>query len=308
MIVLPRAEIDKVVSLLYQLPGINTSDDRRTILNLIFQREKNGDAIPESAIEDGWISVVESLAQPPALVAIERIIDLLMGVQHVMSVGGLAAELTTMIERLHQLSKTRSFPIFLARLGLNPSSVSGVALLDKVFVPPKQYERALEIIESTHVLFLFGDPHMGKTFSALHLLWQYFRDEFREPYWWRSLTTTITNTLDFNLFLEEGAVIYIEDPFGRTAPLDDTNTIFRILRRLIEEAKARDVRVVITSRTVVLRAAIADRLQDYVVTLSQELVLEKAYDDDSLTLIATNYVKKYQPVWRNNRRRYSGFY
>jgi hypothetical protein len=306
MIALPRTEVNNITELLYRLPGVDGSDARRTFLNLVFPINNSDDAIPDSAIETGWKSVIEYLAQPPASKAITNLMNLLLAIRQSLSIGELTNQFDEAIDRLHQLSCDRSFPIFLARLGIDidGAETSGIALLNQVFVPPVQYEKALQIIEHRHVLFFFGDPHMGKTFSALRILWDYFREKSREPYWWRSLISISSSESDINALIKEGATIYIEDPFGRTAPLDDTDAILRIIRRLILEAETRDVRIVITSRTSVLRSAIADRLSDYVITLSQELILEKSYDDEALNCITDNYINSYRPRWINTTNIY----
>lgn len=304
MAVLPKAEIENIVKLLHRLPGVDGSHARRALLNIAYPSKDNSNVLPELAIETGWKSIVDHLAQPPASKAITNLIDLLQGIQNTLSIGELTNHFDEAIARLNQLSKDRSFSVFLARLevDVDGGETSGIALLNQVFVPPTQYEQALEIIERKHVLFLLGDPHMGKTFCALRILWDYFRERSREPYWWRSLISISSGNPNISSLIKEkkGASIYIEDPFGRTAPIDDTDAIFRILRNLILEAKNHDVRIVITSRTNVLQAAIADRLQDYVVTLSQELIIEKSYDDEALTCITANYIKNYQPKWAEN--------
>jgi hypothetical protein len=306
MIVLPMTEVNNITELLYRLPGVDGSEARRTLLHLVFPQNNSDAAIPDSAIETGWKSVIEYLAQPPASKAIANLMNLLLEIRRSLSIGELTNQFDEAIDRLQQLLYNRSFPIFLARLGIDIDSAetNGIVLLDQVFVPPVQYENALQIIENKHVLFLFGDPHMGKTFCAIHVLWNYFREKSREPYWWRSLISISSSESDINALIKEGATIYIEDPFGRTAPLDDTDAILRIIRRLILEAENRDVRIVITSRTSVLRSAVADRLSDYVITLSQELILEKSYDDEALNCITYNYINSYRPRWINTTNIY----
>lgn len=303
MAVIPKAEVKNIVTLLNNLPGISSSSDRRRLLPLVFPSKENAEILPDSAIEAGWGCVIDSLAKPPVSQAITRLIDLLQGIKKAyrLAEGELGKHFDETVSRLQKFPNDRSFSAFLARLvEEDDSETSSIAQLDYAFIPPIQYEQASMLMEQHHILFLFGDPYMGKTFCALHLLWNYFRNDSREPYWWRSLITISLDEPNIKSVIDGGSCIYIEDPFGRFAPIDDTDSILRTLKNLILEAKTKDVRIVVTSRTNVLRAAIADRLQKYTVTLSQELILEKSYDDKALACITAKYIESYQPKWAKN--------
>ena len=92
-------------------------------------------------------------------------------------------------------------------------------------------------------------------------------------------------------------ILYIEDPFGRTGPAEDIDLIVHDMRLLILDAKKRGVRVVITSRSAVFRTAVADKLNPFIVTLSQELLIDQSYDEAALEQIAGYYVSSFAPLW-----------
>jgi hypothetical protein len=296
---LPRAELAQIVSLLEDLPGVEGAHERRAILKLALPAAKPEERIPDSAVEAGWVKIVDHLAQPPAPEAFERLDGLLAGLGRVATAPGSLAALQRTRKRLEGLSRDRTFELFLARFGLDrdPEHSGGLAFLDQVFVPPVQYEDAASLLADEHVVFIFGDPHMGKTFCAFQLLWKDFRDRGREPIWQRAPVGGSTANADLHALLVPGASIYIEDPFGRTAPLDDIEALLQSLRRLLLEAKRRDVHVVISSRTSVLQATITEHLRENVISLSQELLLESSYDDESLAQIAKCYLASYAPRW-----------
>jgi hypothetical protein len=297
--ILPRAELARIVTLLEDLPGVEGAHQRRAILKLALTTTKSEDQIPDKAVEAGWSEIVEHLARPPAPQAIERLERLLEGLGRVVTAPGPLGSLQEERRRLAFLSRDRSFEVFLARLGLDrdPERSGGLAFLDQVFVPPAQYEDAAKLMSDEHVVFIFGDPHMGKTFCAFQLLWEGFRDHGREPTWHRAPVGSSTASAELHALLVSGASVYIEDPFGRTAPLDDTEALLQELRRLLLEAKHRDVHVVISSRTSVLQATITEHLRKNVISLSQELKLESSYDDEALARIARHYLTSYAPEW-----------
>jgi len=304
-VALPRPELDFLVDCLERLPGIEGPSDRRRLIRLIWTPGAVRDAISDQAIDAGWRQIVEDLARPPARQAIERLNALLTGIRQAAALGDIEAQLAEAQARVAALTTERTFRTFLARLGIEPekSDMHGIALLDKVFVPPAQYPQAVELLEQEHMLFLFGDPHMGKTYSALHLLWEGFRDFGREPYWQRALLTRLRATDDLSSVLQAGTSLYIEDPFGRVAPVEDIEEVVRVMRRLILDAKRLDVRIIVTSRSAVFKSAVADRLNPYVVTLSQELLLEQSYDMSALISITDHYLDSYNPDWARTENR-----
>lgn len=297
--VLPDLELDQTASTLANIPGFDGSTGRRQLLRLLGTVGPGGAAIPDQHIESGWRQVLDYLAQPPASEAYARLRKLLADLRQVAGTGDADAALAAADERIAALADDRSFRIFLARIGVRDQQAdsSGIAQVDRVFVPPAQYDRAIEILERDHVVCLFGDPHMGKTYCAIRILWEYFSGKGYDPYWQRVASPMTAQTLNFAELTRIGTIVYIEDPFGRTGPAEDIDSIIREVRHLIIDAERKDVRIVITSRSAVFRTAVADRLNPFIVTLSQELLVDKSYDQASLERIVDHYLSYMTPAW-----------
>ncbi len=83
---------------------------------------------------------------------------------------------------------------------------------------PKEYPNIIERLERSKLVFIIGDPGIGKTYTAVKLLWDYYEKGY-EPIWFTGLERTERliqrQTLE-NFHLEKKQIIYFEDPFGRT--------------------------------------------------------------------------------------------
>jgi len=296
---LPKEHRDEVIALLSRIPGVEGATGRRRLLSITWPTA--GDDFPpprDPDIESGWEDIVAGISRLPPPRCIGLLHALLSNIDALIGHAELREAIANARRRLTDLATQRSLPMFLARIGLDADEEddNGIFVIDRAFVPPAQYPQARAILERERVVFLLGDPHMGKTYCALQLLWEKFREGF-EPYWLRS-------PLELKLLdpaskspVPRHSVIYIEDPFGRISPVDDPDAIFGQLRRLFVDAREKDLLIVVTSRTVVLQAAIADRLREYIITLSQQLLLDTSYDEKALLDITRCYIAVYQPRW-----------
>jgi predicted amidohydrolase/predicted ribosome-associated RNA-binding protein Tma20 len=121
--------------------------------------------------------------------------------------------------------------------------------IKELFVAPSEYDSLLEILDKSKLLFITGDPGIGKTYTAVRLLRHYF-DQGYEPVWYAGLEKA--ERLNQRQILENfiprnRQIIYFEDPFGRTV-FERRDTISRTFGPLIDHMKGVDARVIITSR------------------------------------------------------------
>lgn len=219
------------------------------------------------------------------------------------------AELVALADRLVVTPQAadRTITSFLDELALRTATdglPSAYAALDRLFVAPAQYQRIRQILDEHHAVIILGDPHVGKTYCAVHLLWDLFRKTGRLPRWisLNQLSEALqspggTFELQVKQLLGNGTAVYLEDPFGTTAPVDMRDFVnnLKVFFRYVREA---DVRVVITSRSYVFGQVIPDLFDAYVVTLSQELNLDVSYHQGDLIDIATRYMNEYGVAWR----------
>jgi hypothetical protein len=196
---------------------------------------------------------------------------------------------------------------FLDALAVDTSSSAALSpyrAIDRLFVPPRQYARIREVLAERNAVVILGDPHVGKTYTAVRLLWESYRDEGRPPKWLNSnrLAAALQSPEgSFEARIKElfpaGSTVYLEDPFGTTVPLDMRDFVDN-LKAFFRIVRDGDRRVVITSRSHVFNQVIPDVFAEHVVTLTQQLVLEKSYDADDLALLIRRYLDEYEVAWR----------
>jgi hypothetical protein len=163
--------------------------------------------------------------------------------------------------------------------------------IKELFVAPSEYESLLEILDRSKLLFITGDPGIGKTYTAVRLLRHYF-DQGYEPVWYAGLENS--ERLNQRQILENfiprnRQIIYFEDPFGRTV-FERRDTIFRVFGPLIDHLKDVDARVVITSRREVFEQFSQETLSFVqLAAFTEEMnVVKPSYPAAALTKILHN--------------------
>ncbi|KYK33810.1 MAG: hypothetical protein AYK18_04415 [Theionarchaea archaeon DG-70] len=165
-----------------------------------------------------------------------------------------------------------------------------------LFEPPNHYEEMKRKLEEYGVLLILGEPHLGKTFTALNLLYDYYVKGFnvsfkselrREKMRWEMM-------YQWEDLLVPHTVIYFEDPFGRTEP--ENIQIFRSeLGRIIKRIQNSESMVIITSRLNIFKK-IAD-IEEFpmIVELMKHNI---SYDLEKRKRIIDRYAAVYKPAWK----------
>ncbi|MGW1954752.1 nSTAND3 domain-containing NTPase [Streptomyces sp. NPDC001920] len=296
--------------LLRRVPGIDRPGLRQALLQDAAFDTDLLDSIPvDGSTIEFCAVVVDRCARhhhppgtEPPLVSVLRAATELVG-------SPLDSELLTLARQITAIaasdaSEDRTLDDFLDELGLDRhAEASPYAQLTSVFVPPQQYDDIVAILERHHVVFIVGDPHVGKTFTAVELLWRLYSRSGFSPSWVNSQQLSLTLSTAPGRFEDRLAklfpndhAIYLEDPFGATVPVDMPEFVTN-LRRFLDLVAARRCRIVITSRSAVFDKVIIDSFAEYTITLSQRLAVETAYTTDQLKMIAERYVACYRPRW-----------
>lgn len=121
--------------------------------------------------------------------------------------------------------------------------------IQELFVPPSEYDRIVQRLNARRLLFLIGDPGIGKTYIAVSLLRNYF-DRGYEPMWFSGLEQgerLRQRDLLENYRPRVKEAIYFEDPFGRTV-FERRESVARSFGRLLDSLSDVDARVIVTSR------------------------------------------------------------
>ena len=122
--------------------------------------------------------------------------------------------------------------------------------IEELFVAPQEYPLILEKLETQRLVFIIGDPGIGKTYTAVRLLLEYY-DRGYQPVWFTGLERE--ERLEQRQRLEAGYephprhVIYFEDPFGRTV-FETRDSIAQVFGLLADQLRDVDARVIVTSR------------------------------------------------------------
>jgi DNA polymerase III delta prime subunit len=166
-----------------------------------------------------------------------------------------------------------------------------------VFVPPAEYDDALNILRSYGLVVLSGPPHIGKTETAYALL-----DEVSKEKQF-SNATYMKSDWD-KLFSSRRKAILIDDAFGSS--VFDTRTIADRFDELINLAKNNCI--VVTSRQGILdEACKTSRIgQGPIANLRIDLQ-EGSYDYTALSLILHNHIAYAQNRTSDNQRKLSDF-
>ena len=189
---------------------------------------------------------------------------------------------------------------FLAALGKEKTLAarSTIAYIDRLFVPPLQFSTIETLLREKHCAFIIGDPHTGKTYTSLYLLWRHFIAGY-EPIWLNyDVLSYKFRRQHYDMaalageYLRDRTILYIEDPFGSVTP-HEIEAFNHGLRRLTVEVASKDVRVIITSRDYVVRQTIEEQFQQYFVYLSSSLKANDSYTDEDIKKITDNYITFY---------------
>ncbi len=296
--------------LLRRVPGIDRSGLRQALLQEAAFDADLLDSIPVDGSTIEFCAVVvdrcarhhQATGTEPPLVSLLRAAVELVGSPLDAELLALAQEITAIAAA--DVPESRTLDDFLDELGLDRhAEASPYTQLTSVFVPPQRYDDMVATLDRHHVVFIVGDPHVGKTFTAVELLWKLYSRSGFSPSWVNSQQLSLTLSTSQGRFEDRIAklfpndqAIYLEDPFGATVPVDMPEFVTN-LRRFLDLVAARRCRVVVTSRSAVFDKVIIDSFAEYTITLSQRLTVETAYTSAQLNEIAERYVACYRPRW-----------
>jgi hypothetical protein len=129
------------------------------------------------------------------------------------------------------------------------------ARITELFVPPVEYSDILQQLESSKLVFIVGDPGIGKTYTAIRILRDYY-DLGYEPIWFTGLERAermIQQKALEDFRPTHRQIVYFEDPFGRTL-FERRDVIFQVFGPLRDRLADLDARVIVTSRKEVFEA------------------------------------------------------
>ncbi len=192
---------------------------------------------------------------------------------------------------------------FLQKIGKTASS--SYRRIDCAFVPPNEYETILDTLERQKVIFLIGDPEIGKTFTAARILWEYYLKGYNPV--WNPGTESPQKVLarqklsEFNI--DNHSVTYFEDPFGAGGRYED-NQVAKTIRSTIYRVQSLDARVIISSREELFKQFQARinserSYSDFIIPLR---LMKPSYTDEKMVQILLNWANQFDCFWLNDEK------
>lgn len=121
--------------------------------------------------------------------------------------------------------------------------------IDSLYILPKEYQSILDRLDKNGLVFIVGDPGIGKTYTAVRIMKNYFESGY-EPIWVPGLEKSERRLLRQTIERFEPKskqIIYFEDPFGRTE-YESRDSIALVFGPLRERLSDIDSKVIVTSR------------------------------------------------------------
>lgn len=168
--------------------------------------------------------------------------------------------------------------------------------IEELYVAPQNYEKIKRTLDQHNIVFIVGDAEMGKTYTSIRLLWEYFKDGYEPVYLPEERRREQWEFIRHKSKVE-GKVIYFEDPFGKVE-FERAEGLFRDIGTFVDEIKSKKCKIILTSREKVFkefdkRKETAEDLLKYVTQLKVNL----AYSKEKLAEILENYIIVFQPKW-----------
>lgn len=160
--------------------------------------------------------------------------------------------------------------------------------IDELYVQPSEFKEIGDILKSKNIVFIIGDPGIGKTYTAVKILKDYFNNGY-EPIWFAGLEKEereLQSKVLRDFIPTDNQIVYFEDPFGRTI-FERRDSLFQIFNPLLDKLSNLNCKIIITSRKEIFEHFSQESLlEKEILTLKQELnIRNPSYDASGLIKI-----------------------
>jgi len=185
--------------------------------------------------------------------------------------------------------------------------------LPTLYVKPTEYNDICSKLEREHVVFIIGEPHLGKTYTAFYLLWVYYQKGYEMLHIRHDRLVTLLHQHDghmeellLDLFASEKGlprIIHFDDPFGETMERR-TDAFAKELDTFLDLARGYEhLRIIVTTRLNIFRESMAEvHDRKKVAELEKDIRVHTSYRRDILLDILHRYIHFYNPVWVSDER------
>ena len=184
--------------------------------------------------------------------------------------------------------------------------------LTSLYVKPTEYNEICSKLEKDHVIFIIGEPHLGKTYTAIHLLWEYYQKGYETLHIRHDNLVTrlhenegnLTNLLLSLLSSKDGnpVIIHFDDPFGETMERRTDEFAKGLNDFLLLSKKYEHLRIIVTTRLNIFREALAEQDCQNIEGLEKDLRVHTSYKSEVLVAILHRYTYFYKPLWSTDEK------
>lgn len=190
---------------------------------------------------------------------------------------------------------------FLRRIGKTPDSL--YRRIDRLFVTPNEYNEILSSLEKNDVVFLVGDPEIGKTYCAIRFLWEYYckgynpicqsGEEYEEREEVRKKMCEAK--------IPKDSVVYFEDPFGKLV-FEDRYSLRREIGSFLSSIKGSNSKIIITSREETFKEFKKEKLSlvDLGILTTEMRLMKPSYSEEGMKDILVFWANEYNCKWLQN--------
>lgn len=173
--------------------------------------------------------------------------------------------------------------------------------VDTLYIKPHGFDEIISIISKNNIVIIIGDPEIGKTYTSIKLLFEYYNQGLTPIF--------VSDEKEFTKYCEgahelEGKAIYFEDPWGKVNFRFSENDLKNI-GALILNAKRHNAKVIISSRERIFeefdnRKETSENLWK----LTKKLKIKFSYSEENLREMVQRYLDVFEPAWNedNNLR------
>ncbi|MDD2477258.1 MAG: SIR2 family protein, partial [Dysgonamonadaceae bacterium] len=184
--------------------------------------------------------------------------------------------------------------------------------LTSLYVKPTEYNDICSKLEKDHVIFIIGEPHLGKTFTAIHLLWEYYQKDYETLHIRHDNLITLLHEnegslkklLLFLISSKQGnpVIIHFDDPFGETMERRTNDFAKGLSEFLILSKQYEHLRIIVTTRLNIFREALAEQDCQDIEELEKDLRVHTSYKSEVLVDILHRYTQFYKPLWSTDEK------
>jgi Trypsin-like peptidase domain len=215
------------------------------------------------------------------------------------------------IVRFYPTLKMKNPSLMLFNRFLEENRVSGLhnssiyESFQDTYVPPKNYPGIKKKLEQKNCVFIIGPPEYGKTFTAISLMFEYWRDKNKNCYYPEKVDeqNDILKRLKGKKEDLQNSIVYIEDPLGQTESdyeSQSRSTIFQdsIMDSILNLKELQSYVIVTMREEIYLRTRSLIRGYEQVPNYVEKLIMgSPSYDQKLRKEILFTYGNKYKCKW-----------